>query len=410
MTETEKIVNERRKKRAKKHRRNKIKKAILFIICLIVFGLVVFVAAIKFMQPDYDFKALIPNDVATFVDAKVKHETTTTTTQTTTQTTTKPKYFYLEEKEFTFDGGKKGAFVGNLLNGGKVERDGAYIYHVVDGEGIYSFYTTTEEYKRVYNTTDKITCLNVKGENFYYISDYTLYSVNKSSKEKTEIHSGIKFVYIYDNNAYCVTDLNEIAVVDLKTKSQNILYKANAGCDVSFVGISLNGVFFTENQANFTKCLYVDKKTRKTEKFMDEGTASLIKSMSMENGFLYYHKLQADNTYDLVRQKIGSQNVVTLVENTALQLPVVVSKNKVFFADYQSDRFVEKEYNMNSKATKIMINTRPIVETKNVIFQHGGEYDFIIGKNDDGDSIYIASSNLTSSTNVMKFNDGKWKY
>jgi hypothetical protein len=52
-----------------------------------------------------------------------------------------------------------------------------------------------------------------------------------------------------------------------------------------------------------------------------------------------------------------------------------------------------------------MLKSTELNSTDNIAFFHGGEYDFIIGEGQ-----YRASSNLTSSTNVMKFKDGKWSY
>ena len=60
---------------------------------------------------------------------------------------------------------------------------------------------------------------------------------------------------------------------------------------------------------------------------------------------------------------------------------------------------------MNSKAEKTMLKSDKLENSDEISFFHGGEYDFIIGEGQ-----YRASSNLTSSTNVMKFKDGKWSY
>ncbi len=69
---------------------------------------------------------------------------------------------------------------------------------------------------------------------------------------------------------------------------------------------------------------------------------------------------------------------------------------------------VMKELNMNNEKKKAMVKSDALGNegiTQDISFFHGGEYDFIIGKGN-----YKASSNLTSSTNVMTFKDGKWNY
>lgn len=426
MTELETAPQKHKKKRKnKKKKKHTFLKVLLFLIGLVVIGLGVFVGAIKFMQPDFDFTTLIPQEVSTFVDEKIMGNTTTTTTTTTTQvsnvvttttTTTQPttsldELFYLKHSDFSFKGERKGAFIGNLLNGGKVERNGSFVYHVVDGQGIYRVNTSTEAYSRVFKTSKTISCLNIKGEYFYYLVDNTLYRLKIGGSTEKEICKGITFAYIYGGTAYCVTENDEIALVSLETNDMQILYKADTGSQLQFAGISLDGVFFTSTSStNFVKYLFVDLIRDKTFKFMDGTMNGDVKSLVIENGFMYYYKRTAEDTYDLVRQKVGSPNVVTLVENTKYQLPAVISKNKVFYADEEDGRFAQKEFNMNSKKTKTMISAANVSSADTVIFQHGGEYDFMMGKLDDGSDLYIGTSYLSSSTNVMTFKDGKWKY
>ena len=58
-----------------------------------------------------------------------------------------------------------------------------------------------------------------------------------------------------------------------------------------------------------------------------------------------------------------------------------------------------------------MLSVKKATPEHELIFQHGGEYDFIIGKkNADGDKVYLASSFYTGSENIMKFKEGKWSY
>ncbi|MFR6512044.1 MAG: hypothetical protein ACLUP7_08115, partial [Eubacterium sp.] len=70
-----------------------------------------------------------------------------------------------------------------------------------------------------------------------------------------------------------------------------------------------------------------------------------------------------------------------------------------------------KEINMNNNKTKVMLTVNSVGESNTLKFYHGGEYDFIIGKKSDGGGrVYISSSNLTSSTDTMRFKNGKWSY
>ena len=44
------------------------------------------------------------------------------------------------------------------------------------------------------------------------------------------------------------------------------------------------------------------------------------------------------------------------------------------------------------------------------ILKENCDYNIIIGERSNGDKIYRASSNLTGSSNVMTFGNGKWSY
>lgn len=412
--ETKKQVTQRRNSRKKKKKKNKALKVVLFLICLVVIAGAVFVGAVKFMQPDFDFKTLVPKEIATFVDAKINGNTTEVS-QITTATTTLPAQkpvepFYMEEKDFDFNS-SKGAYVGNLLNGGLVERDNGYVYHIVQGDGIYRFKTDTESYERVYKSSDKMSCLNIVGDYLYFINNNNLCRVKKGTSKLENLLEGPEFAYIYGDYAYTVSSkFSEISVFSI-SKNEAVFDDIYYETLIRFVGISLNGVFFTStDNMGITKYYYVDLDTHKTTEFMQSTKADEICSMIIENGYMYYFKRQMDNTYDLIRQKVGSQNQVTLVEDTTCQQPVTVSKNLVFYGNFDDNKYQIKEYNMNSKDTKTMLSASDVASADDAVFQHGGEYDFIIGTKENGDKIYMGSSNLTSSTNVMKFKEGKWKY
>ena len=125
---------------------------------------------------------------------------------------------------------------------------------------------------------------------------------------------------------------------------------------------------------------------------------------------MYYYEKQSDGKYNIIRQKYGSQKTVTLVEGVSLCQPVIVDQNRMFYSDLDGDKLKMFELNMNSDATKTMLSSGNVTANDNVFIQHGGEYDFIIGERSNGDKIYRASSNLTGSSNVMTFGDGKWSY
>lgn len=409
MTETK--TSSKKKQKNRKKNNHTFLKVVLSIIGLLVLGVGVFVCAVKFMQPDFDFKTLIPKEVASFVSGEVKEEITTEIAQSTTEpTTVKNELFYLEQADFKFEAKKVGSYMGNILKGGMVERDNGYVYHIVQGSGIYRFKADTEAYEKVYKTSDNINNLNILGDYLYFIDNNVLCRVKKGTSTKEELLEGAKTAYIYGDNAYTTGDQGEIDIYSI-SKSTVIFTDSYYDTIVKIVGISLNGVFFTStDNSNVTKYYYADLDTHETVEFMEQTTNDKVLSMCIENGFMYYYQRQMDNTYDLIRQKIGSQNQVTLVEETTCQQPVTVSKNLVFYSNFEDNQYQVKEYNMNSNVTKTMLSASGVADVDDVIFQNGGEYDFIIGKKENGDKIYMASSNLTGSTNVMKFKDGKWKY
>lgn len=411
------VDSKRKRKKKRKKKKGGFGKALLVIIAVLVVLIAAGLLSVKYVFTDFYFSSVLQNkEVADFVDENIIGRTTTTTTtaprETTTEVTTLPQVSYLDHSDFEFEAAKKGAMIGNLLNGGKVDKDNGVVYHIVDGRGIYKFLPESESYACVYKSSDTLSSFNIRGDYFYFVneSDHALYKVTKTGKNLAKVADNVALAYIYDTTAYCISTNNEVVAVDTQNFTPTVLY-SGYGDKVNLIGISLDRVFFTsEDTVGNVSYLCVPSTGGKAENFRTESTNGEITSLSMENGFMYYYEKQADGTYNIVRQKYGSQKTVTLVEGNHLNKPVVVDQNRLFYADLDGEKFKMYELNMNSNAVKTMLYSGNVTANDNVFIQHGGEYDFIIGERSNGDKIYRASSNLTGSSNVMTFSDGKWSY
>jgi hypothetical protein len=400
-----------RLKRAKKRKRKKVSKAILTVLGIIIIALAVFVITIKIASPDFDFSVFVPEQAVEYVKEDVLGQTTTTepTTVTTTATTTLPDVMdYLPSEDFAFNTSVQGNFVGNLLNGGKVSTDMTYIYHIVDGEGIYRFYPSTEAYDLVYGTKDKLSCLNLRGDFLYYVNDTdnNLYKLQKGTSAPKQIAQNVRFVYVYDSSVYYVTTDNKLCIMDVKELSPLTLYNS-ADKELTFVGISLDRVFFTveDEYNNVVQYRSVDIKAGDDSiRFRDDTPIGQIISPVMENGFLYYYATDDNGNVDLCRQKFGSQKVITIVKDVNVTRYATVDSNRLYYADIKDGSYRMHEVNMNSNNDRVLLSAKSD-NNDSCVFQHGGEYDFIIG-----DDVYKASCIYTSSTNTMLFSKSKWKY
>ncbi|MGN0457938.1 MAG: hypothetical protein ACI4IL_03070 [Eubacterium sp.] len=413
----QKNVDERRKKNNKAKKKHSFLRSFLIFISMLVLAIAVFIGTVKLISPEFDFSFLIPKQITTFVSGisgDKKQHTQASAAITTTTTTTQRYKDYLEHEDFAIEATKKGAVIGNLLNGGKVDKDGNYIYHIVDGKGIYRFYTYNESFVRIYKTDEILSSLNIIGENLYFVNEskQTLCRFNKKTAVVDTLADGIKSVYAYDDRAYCVNNSNQVVAVNINSLNQTVLYTASAEEEVNIVGIAKNEVFFTSKGDFYTKYLVSDKLGRENVlEFKEMTLNSDIMSLSMEDGFMYYYQKQSDDSYNLVRQKFGSDKIITLVEDVTCFNPVIVDKNRVFYSHYHDSKYILKELNMNTMTKKTMLSVNKAKDDHSLIIQHGGEYDFIIGKKSEkGSKVYNASSNLTSSKNVMRFSDGAWSY
>lgn len=400
-------VDSQRKKRKSKKKKKKlgIGASTLLFISFIVLFLAGGVAGLSYFAPE------VADTIAPVKYVKDNYITPTTTTTTTTlpptTTTTTQLMDYIEHNEFEMKAGNEGNFVGNIVNGGKVGFDAYVTYHIVDGKGIYRFDPNTEDYKRIVESKSVLSSLNLRGSYIYYVNDEE-HTFIRRSKDKDDAHTiaeNVRLAYIYDKTAYYITIDNRICAMDLDSMEAHTIYSAEDEMD--FVGISKSRVFVTIRNFDGSvsyRTIAIDDEDD-VAAFRDDTAEDKLLYMTMENGFMYYFELQNDGSYDLIRQKFGSQKTVTLVENVTYPAPVVVDMNKVYFSIVDGDKFKLRELNMNTGDEKTMLSSSLPQENEKMMFFHADEYDFIIGTD-----VYRGSSNLTSSANVMKFKDGKWKY
>ncbi len=413
-------TDEDRLERTEKKKKNQAARLILTVIGFVVVAIAVFLVTIKLVQPDFKIKQLIPENVSQYVDEKVMGNTTEPSTETTTLTTTtttrapvKTEAEYLPIEEFKLDNGAKGNYMGNILSGGKVGTDASYVYHIVDGRGIYRFEPYSESYARIYQSEHKLSSLNLKGDYLYFTDNDNdnLYRMQKGSGKAEKLAEDVRTAYVYDNRIYFVTTDNCVKTMKADKLKEKTLY--SSADDVELIGISLHSVFFTVTDANGNvEYITVDNKNETGEQYFRQSTKKdELVAPVLEDGFLYFFEKQSDDSYNLCRQKYGAKKPVTLIKNVTCLNPVIVYKNRLFYGELDDKRFNMMELNMNSDAVKTMLSVKKATVDNTLICQHGGEYDFIIGKkNADGDKVYYASSFYTGSENIMKFKEGKWSY
>ncbi len=415
-------TDEDRQERAQKKQKGRAGRVVLMILGFIVIAIAVFLGTIKLVQPDFKIAQLIPESVSQTIDEKLLGKTTTTETttaapETTTETTTEAPVeadaAYLPIEEFKLDNGKKGNHMGNILNGGLVGTDASYIYHIVDKKGIYRFEPYSEGYARVYQSESKLSCLNLKGDYIYFVNDdeAVLYRMKKGTSKPEKLAESVDTAYVYDNRIIFVTTDNSVKTMTTDKLKEKELY--STADEVQLIGTSLKRVFFSVKDVN-NKFSYitVDFKNKKGEQLFRQPTyGDELVAPVMENGFLYFFEKQEDGSYNLIRQKYGSEKTVTLIKNVTSLNPVIVYNNRLFYSELDGKSFKAMELNMNSEAVKTLLSVKNAGSENTLVVQHGGEYDFIIGaKNADGDKVYSASSIYTGSANIMRFKDGRWSY
>lgn len=408
---TNQDINARRANRIKKKKRKKAKKIFITVLSLIIVCISAFLITIKMMKPDLDFSKLIPQSITDIAENAIENTENTEkqSSASAPPSTTKPIMDYIEAENFRFNTSKQGNYLGNLLNGGKVGTDLTYIYYIVDGGGIYRFNPNTEEYALFYSSSDTLGSINLRGDYIYFVNETSneLCKLQKGKKEARVVSDNVKFAYVYDSNVYFVKTDNSLCTMDVKELTPVTVYRPDDG-ELGFVGISLDRVFFTVTGSDGTvEYLTIDNYAHNNCSYFRESTyPGEIVSMQIENGFMYYYQLQDNGTYNLCRQKYGSDKIITLSENTAVTQCVIIDSNRLYYSELDDDVFRMKELNMNSGDRKTLLKVSGADRNNLPSIQHGWEYDFIIGAGE-----YSASCVYTSSSNVMSLNDNKnWEY
>ena len=408
-----------RSKRKKKKKERKALKAFLLIISVIIVALAVFLTTIKVLAPDFDFATLVPEKVQSVVSENILGRTTTTepTTTTTTKPTTTEKptakqINYLEFKEFKMETAKQGNALGNLLNGGKVATDYSYVYHIAD-DGIYRFVADTEDYARVYKSSNKLSSLNLRGDYIYFVdeTEHTLCKMQKGTSSPKAVAENVKFAYVYDSTVYYITETNSICVMDVKELQPTTLY-SSADNEMRLVGISKHRVYFAvtdySGEIDYLTIAY-DGSEDIAAPFRDSETTD--SKLVMENGFMYFYKTRTDGKNDVCRQKFGSEKVITIADDGDDSNYIITENNRLYYSELTDGKFCMTEYNMNSKKSRYLMTVNDVGNSHTLRIFHGGEYDLIIGQTSEGGKeIYRAGCVYTGSTNYMKFNDGDWRY
>lgn len=417
-----------RLKRQRARKRKKIKKYVLSILGVIVVALAAFLITMKICNPDFAVETMIPNEkvqqvVENITDNIKKNAATTTTKPTTTQptTTTRPaNYDYVQFSDFEFDTSLQGNQIGNLLNktNGSVTYNSAYIYYSIAGDGLYRFEPNEESNVALNTGNHNFKCLNILGENIYYV-DSDSHKLVKSSvdgKGAKNISEDIDFAYLYNDRIYFVGTDNTVGFIEMDNNQKTVLYTADSNKTIQFVGISLSRIFFTTNDKTTNNNEYITVALAdKTDKqfFMDDSKGDAIVNMQLECGYFYYYKKQSDNTFDLIRQKFGSDKTVTLLEDCNITDYPVVYTNRLYYTAQSSSNIQARELNMNTMTDKNMLTVFDASADGTIGVGYGYQYVFLFGSPQANASrVYKGSCIYTSAStdNTITFNRGNWYY
>lgn len=414
---------EQRKTRKKQKKKKQAGKTILIFISLLIIAVAAFLITMKVIDPDFKIASLIPQEKAQQVVAFVREDilkqttTTTTTTTTTKPTTTRPEnYDYTSFDEFAFDTSKQGNQVGNLLNksNGTVTYSSSYIYYSIAGKGLYRFEPNSETYKALIVNNYNFNCLNVLGD-YIYMVDTDSHKLKKAQivgGDTVNVADNIDFAYLYDDKIYYIGTDNTVGYINTGSMKSTVLYQAEAGKKVRFTGISLSRIFFTtyDEVSKYYEYITIninDKSDRRY--FMNDSRNDEIINIQLECGYFYYYRKQIDGSYNLCRQKFGSKQIVTLIENCSVTDYPVVYANRLYYTAGKGSQIQAREYNMNSKADKLMVYASDLNDTSSVGVGYGYQYVFLFGS---GQGLYKGSCIYTSSSrgNTITFKNGKWQY
>ncbi|MCD7796077.1 MAG: DUF5050 domain-containing protein [Clostridiales bacterium] len=421
-----------RRKRQRKRKRKKARKKFLIFLTIVIIVLAAFVITIKICNPDFDFSTLIDGDGVQQVVEIVNEDIlgkTTTTTATQTQTTTEPtttqhiiqnaEYDYVEFSDFDFDTSLQGNQIGNLLNktSGAVTYSFSYIFYSIPGKGIYRFEPNEETNSKVKVDSYNFKYLNILDGYIYFVDtdSNALCRCSASGGDITQIAENISFAYLYNNKIYCIGTDNTVGYVTVEDFDGKTLYTAPTNKTVTFAGISLSRIFFTEYNADddYYEYLTISVDGGETLRFRDGTLGDEILNLELEYGFMYYYQKQDDGTYNLCRQKFGSENIVTLAENCSIEDYPVIYTNRLYYTSIDGDTVTANEINMNSMSEKVMVSVGGVEDGNTLGVGYGYQYVFLCGKKTDGgDNILNGSCIYTSasSENTLVFSDGKLKY
>lgn len=429
MKMNEKQKAKERAKRARARRRKSFFKTLLVIIGIVAVAFAAFAITLKVCDPDYDFKKLIPQEklqqVSSYIKEDIFGQTTAETTAETKPQTTKPtttkrqNYDYSEFDDFAFDTSLQGNQLGNLLNksDGRVTYSSSYIYYSIESKGIYRFEPNSETNNAVLVKNYNFTCLNVLGDYIYFvdIDSNRLKRVAVSGGESIRICDDISFAYLYNDKVYFIGTDNSVGYINTDGFEKTVLYTAPADKEVRFAGISLSRIFVTQYDkiADYTEYITVSLKDKSKRYFRDDTKGGKIVNLQLEGGFFYYYEKQENDSYNLIRQKFGSEKTVTLLEKCSLTDYPVVYANRLYYTRAEKKNIYAMELNMNSMDKKTMLHTSVSDDTNTIAVGYGYQYVFLLGRAKESASMkYSASCIYTSSSsdNIIKFSKGKWSY
>ena len=421
-----------RRQRLKARKRKQRRKNFLIFLVIIILALATFVITVKVTNPDFDFSTLIPyrqlDRAVVFVREDILGKTTaaTTTGPTTTRPTTTVRqlnsadYDYIEFEDFKFDTSLQGNQLGNLLNKsqGAVTYSSTYIYYSIAGKGIYRFEPSSETNAKVQVNKYNFKYLNVLGDYLYAVDtdSHKLKKMQVYGGDMVNVSDNIDFAYLYKDKIYFVGTDNTVGYIKTKDMSKKVLFTGQADKKISFAGISLSRLFFvqTDEVAGYSEYITVSLKDKSDKGyFRPDSKGDSIINLHMEVGFMYYYEKQSDGSYNLIRQKFGSDKTVTLLEKCNLSDYPVVYYNRLYYTDLDSGKLRARELNMNSDDKKTMLAVTGADGTGSLAVGYGYQYVFLIGtKNSNGDNTCKCSCIYTSSSkkNTLTFKDGALKY
>ncbi|MDD6620743.1 MAG: DUF5050 domain-containing protein [Eubacteriales bacterium] len=419
-----------RKKRQRARKRKRARKRFLIFLTILIVALAAFVITVKICNPDFDFSTLLPNEkaqqVVKFVNEDILGKTTTTEPQTTTKpTTTQPTtkaadYDYVEFSEFAFDTSLQGNQLGNLLNktNGAVTYSSSYIYYSIPNKGIYRFEPNEEKNKKVKADNYNFKYLNILGDYIYFVDtdSNTLNRCQISGGDILKVSDNVSFAYLYNDRVYFIGADNTVGYIDTENFEKTVLFTGQADKTISFAGISLSRIFFVQhdNVADYSEYITVSlTDSNDRQYFRDDTLGDDIINLQLECGFMYYYQKQADGTYNLCRQKFGSENIVTLAEGcNATDYPVIYS-NRLYYTSLDGSKMQALELNMNSMSTSVMVSVSDTDTSGTMAVGYGYQYVFLTGtRSNGGEEVFAGSCIYTSSSrdNTLIFSDGKLKY